>query len=88
MMSETQELLEKTSRLWRVIYTNRVWFVFFGVVLVVGLYMGYLLFGNNSVEVLVRLKAQKNALIHEAQAIEGQNATLQRQIFELRGLKP
>lgn len=88
MMSETQELLEKTSRLWRVIYTNRVWFVFFGVVLVVGLYMGYLLFGNNSVEVLVRLKAQKNALIHEAQVIEGQNANLQRQIFELRGLKP
>lgn len=87
-MSEAQELLEKTSGLWRLVYVNRVWLVVFGVILGVGLYLGYLLFGNNSVEVLVRLKAQKNALVNNSKMIEEQNANLQKQIFEIRGLKP
>lgn len=87
-MSEAEELLEKSSKLWRLVYTNRVWFVLFGVLVGIGLYLGYLLFGNNSVEVLVRLKAQKNALINNSKMIEEQNANLQKQIFEIRGLKP
>ena len=87
-MSEAQEFLEKTSRLWRLVYVNRVWLVVFGVMLGAGLYLGYLLFGNNSVEVLVRLKAQKNTLVNNSKMIEEQNANLQKQIFEIRGLKP
>ena len=47
--------------------------------------MGLLLFGNNSVEVLLRLRAQKAHLIEEAQIIELQNARLQKQIFDLKG---
>ncbi|CAM3263356.1 hypothetical protein [Helicobacter labetoulli] len=87
-MSEAQEFLEKTSRLWRLVYVNRVWLVVFGVMLGAGLYLGYLLFGNNSVEVLVRLKAQRNTLVNNSKMIEEQNANLQKQIFEIRGLKP
>lgn len=87
-MSEAEELLEKSSKLWRLVYINRVWFVLFGILVGIGLYLGYLLFGNNSVEVLVRLKAQKNALINDSKMIESQNANLQKQIFEIRGLKP
>ncbi len=87
-MSEAEELLEKSSKLWRLAYTRRVWFVLFGILVGIGLYLGYLLFGNNSVEVLVRLKAQKNALINDSKMIETQNANLQKQIFEIRGLKP
>ena len=87
-MSEAEELLEKSSKLWRLAYAHRVWFVLFGILVGIGLYLGYLLFGNNSVEVLVRLKAQKNALINDSKMIESQNANLQKQIFEIRGLKP
>lgn len=87
-MSEAEELLEKSSKLWRLAYTYRVWFVLFGILVGIGLYLGYLLFGNDSVEVLVRLKTQKNALINDSKMIESQNANLQKQIFEIRGLKP
>lgn len=80
-----QDLFEKPSRLWRLLYVNRVWLIIFGILVVLGVYVGYLLFGNNSVEVLLRLQSQKNHLIKEAQKIEEQNARLQRQIFELKG---
>ncbi|WP_034361554.1 hypothetical protein [Helicobacter japonicus] len=80
-----QDLFEKPSRLWRLLYVNRVWLIIFGILIVLGVYVGYLLFGNNSVEVLLRLQSQKNHLIKEAQKIEAQNARLQRQIFELKG---
>lgn len=80
-----QDLFEKPSRLWRLLYVNRVWLIIFGILVVLGVYVGYLLFGNNSVEVLLRLQSQKNHLIKEAQKIEAQNARLQRQIFELKG---
>lgn len=88
MSLDTQELLAKPSKLTRFFYTNRVWLVVFGVLALVGLYVGYLLFGSNSVEVLMRLEAQKKRLVQEAKGIEEQNARLQKQIFELRGLKP
>lgn len=88
MRKQTQELLEKPSKLWRFFYINRVWLIVFGLLLVTGLYLGYLLFGSNSVEVLLRLQSQKKHLLHEAQVIEAQNAHLQKQIFELKELKP
>lgn len=80
-----QELLDKPSKIWRLLYLNRIWLIIFGIVIVAGVYMGYLLFGNNSVEVLLRLQSQKTHLKEEAQKIEEQNALLQRQIFELKG---
>ncbi len=88
MRTQTQELLEKPSKLWRFFYINRVWLIVFGLLLVTGLYLGYLLFGSNSVEVLLRLQSQKKHLLQEAQVIEAQNAHLQKQIFELKELKP
>ncbi|AAP77227.1 hypothetical protein [Helicobacter hepaticus] len=88
MRKQTQELLEKPSKLWRFFYINRVWLIVFGLLLVTGLYLGYLLFGSNSVEVLLRLQSQKKHLLQEAQVIEAQNAHLQKQIFELKELKP
>ncbi|TLD89999.1 hypothetical protein LS66_003805 [Helicobacter sp. MIT 03-1614] len=88
MRTQTQELLEKPSKLWRFFYINRVWLIVFGLLLATGLYLGYLLFGSNSVEVLLRLQSQKKHLLQEAQVIEAQNAHLQKQIFELKELKP
>ena len=83
-----EELLDKPQKITRFFYTNRIWFIVFGLIAGVGLYVGYLLFGSNSLEVLLKLKAQKTHLIQDAQNIEEQNALLQKQIFELRELKP
>lgn len=80
-----KEVLENLSKVWRLLHTNRIWILVFILVMLGGLYMGLLLFGNNSVEVLLRLRTQKSHLIEEAQIIEEQNARLQKQIFELRG---
>lgn len=87
-MNYDSDLFIKPSRIWRGIYTNRVWLIVFGVIALLGVYMGYLLFGSNSVEVLLRLESQKHHLEQNAQIIEDENAQLQKQIFELRGLKP
>ncbi|RDU59518.1 hypothetical protein [Helicobacter marmotae] len=86
MLEHNQELFDKPSKLWRLLYVNRVWFAIFGIIVASGLYIGYLLFGSNSVEVLLQLRAQKMRLIQNAQMIEEQNARLQRRIFELNGV--
>lgn len=88
MNEHAQEFIIKPSRVWRALYVNRIWFVIFGILAGVGIYLGYLLFGANSVEVLLRLHAQKKHLVQNTQLIEAENARLQKQIFELRGLKP
>lgn len=88
MNDNMQEFIIKPSKVWRALYVNRIWFVVFGILAVAGIYVGYLLFGGNSVEVLLRLQAQKRYLVQNTQLIEVENARLQKQIFELRGLKP
>lgn len=85
---DLHELIKQPSRFWRRLYVSRAWFVLFGAIFFMVIYVGFLLFGNNSIEVLVRLKAQKSHLIKEIRILEEQNARLQKQIFELRGLKP
>ena len=85
---DLQELIKQPSRLWRKLYVSRAWLVLFGGIVFVVAYVGFLLFGNNSIEVLVRLKSQKAHLIEDTRVLEEQNARLQKQIFELRGLKP
>lgn len=87
MSIQSGELLGKSAKWRRLIYTNRIWFVAFVIIVAFGLYAGYLLFGSNSVEVLLRLRSQKAHLMQEAHSLETQNANLQKQIFELRGAK-
>ena len=88
MMGYDDKLFIRPSKIWRRFYTYRVWLVVFGGIALVGIHIGYLLFGNNSVEVLLRLESQRKHLEQNAQMIEDENAKLQKQIFELRGLKP
>lgn len=82
-----EELLEKPSKIRRWLYVNRVWFITFFAISAFGLYAGYLLFGSNSLEVLLRLNAQKSYLQEQTQKIEAQNAHLQKQIFELKDFR-
>lgn len=74
--------------LWYAIYTKRLFiYGFFGVV-VCGVYIGFLLFGENSLEVLLSNISLRDELTAQVNELQSQNARLQKDLFELRGLEP
>ena len=48
----------------------------------------FLLFGENSLEVLLNNISLKNELLREVNDLQAQNAKLQKDLFELKGLEP
>lgn len=56
--------------------------------LCIGLYLFFLLFGNNSWSALLKLKTQKTELQEQVKRLQEENVSLQKIIFELRGLEP
>ena len=52
-------------------------------ILLFGLYVGVLLFGENSLEVLNSLQREKGQLIREKRRLQNANQKLQKQYFEL-----
>jgi len=52
-------------------------------ILLFGLYVGVLLFGENSLEVLNSLQREKGQLIREKRRLQSTNQKLQKQYFEL-----
>lgn len=62
-----------------------------GLVIVVigfGLYIGDVLFGKSSLDVLLNLQADKETLSKKIQGLKEENAVLQKEYFELRQLDP
>ncbi len=62
-----------------------------GLVVVVvgfGLYIGDVLFGKSSLDVLLNLQADKDTLSVKIQSLKEENAVLQKEYFELRQLDP
>ena len=62
-----------------------------GLVVVVvgfGLYIGDVLFGKSSLDVLLNLQADKDTLSVKIQGLKEENAVLQKEYFELRQLDP
>lgn len=57
-----------------------------GIVLVVGIYMGFIFFGNNSLSVLLDLEEHQNYLTEDIERLKTENAALQKQYFELKEL--
>ena len=53
-----------------------------------GIYLGILIFGENSLMVLDHLKEKKAGLIREEQSLKIQNQKLQKEYFELKQLEP
>ena len=53
-------------------------------VLAIGVYVGVLLYGTNSLEVLTGLTEYENYLQDEIIRLRGENAELQREYFELK----
>jgi hypothetical protein len=54
------------------------------IVLALGVYLGVLLYGTNSLEVLFGLEDYENYLQSEVNRLKNENAELQREYFELK----
>lgn len=55
-------------------------------VLIAGIYMGLIFFGNNSLSVLLDLEEHQDYLIEDIERLKAENAALQKQYFELKEL--
>ncbi len=70
------------------IYTKRIFIYAALGAIVGGIYIGFLLFGENSLETLLYNIAQKDELSNIVKDLQAQNAKLQKDLFELKGLEP
>ncbi len=59
-------------------------FFLFALVILLGIYLGVLLYGTNSLEVLFGLQDYENYLQDEVVHLKKENAQLQREYFELK----
>lgn len=58
------------------------------IIVVLAVYLGILLFGDNSLEVLLQLEEYQEYLQHEIDGYKSHNAALQKEYFELKELEP
>jgi cell division protein FtsB len=57
-------------------------------ILLLGIYVGILIYGENSLTVLQHLREKKQTLKQEAQILKAENQRLQKEYFELKQLEP
>ncbi len=57
-------------------------------VVIFGVYIGDMLFGKSSLDVLLNLQMQKDELQRDVIKLKSQNAQLQKEYFELKQLDP
>ncbi len=57
-------------------------------ILLFGVYVGVLIYGENSLTVLNHLKEKKQVLTQEEEALKIENQRLQKEYFELKQLEP
>lgn len=82
------EVKPKTYKWQYLVYSKRVFISLVCIAFVVGSYAVYLFFGSTSLEVLWDLHKTRNALRLEVEQSRLDNATLQRDVLELRALEP
>ena len=78
-IDDTQSITQK--------YLGLSLFKFFAltiIVLAVGVYIGILLYGTNSLEIFLGLQDYEEYLQSEIHRLKGENAELQREYFELK----
>lgn len=59
-----------------------------GLAVCAGIYVYFLFFGDNSIEVHSKLTKQKQQIEKQVISLQNENVELQKVIFELRGLEP
>jgi len=57
-------------------------------ILLFGIYVGILIYGENSLTVLNHLKEKKKILQQEEKSLKAKNQSLQKELFELKQLEP
>ena len=57
-------------------------------VIISGIYIGIILFGENSLQVLLNLEEYEVFLQDEVTQLKSENASLQKELFELKELDP
>ena len=57
-------------------------------ILLFGIYVGILIYGENSLTVWKQLEEKKQSLIQEEKALKTENQRLQKEFFELKQLEP
>ncbi len=57
-------------------------------ILLFGIYVGILIYGENSLTVLNQLKEKKQGLFQEEKVLKTENQRLQKEFFELKQLEP
>ncbi len=62
--------------------------LFLSIIVVLAVYLNILLFGDNSLEVLLQLEEYEDYLKHEINSYRSENAALQKEYFELKELEP
>jgi len=87
MEKRPQELAD--SLVWRGLVARFLRYIVGFVILVaLAVYVGLLLFGTNSVEVLYQLNVQEKNLKRNIEYLKKENARLQKEYFELKELEP
>ena len=57
-------------------------------ILLFGIYIAVLMYGENSLTVLKQLKEKKQVLLQEGKTLKKENQELQKEFFELKQLEP
>lgn len=58
------------------------------VVVIFGIYVGEMLFGKSSLDVLLNLQSVESSLEKRVESLKNENAILQKEYFELKDLDP
>jgi len=62
--------------------------LFLLIIIVLAVYLNILLFGDNSLEVLLQLEEYEDYLQNQINSYRSENASLQKEYFELKELEP
>jgi len=81
-MTNTQEVEEIAGLSIKVVLITTIGILLFGI------YVGILIYGENSLTVLNQLKEKKQGLIKDAKVFKNENKQLQKEYFELKQLEP
>ncbi len=81
-MTETQKVEDIAGLSLKTLLVTAIGILLFGV------YLGVLIYGENSLTVLNQLKEKKQGLIQEERLLKIENQRLQKEFFELKQLEP
>lgn len=81
-------MMERLEGLWYKIYILRFYILIAAVVSALGIYIGLIAFGDNGIEVLLKVKKEQASLELLISTLQSENIKLQKEIFELQSLEP